>query len=175
MASQQASSLNYKHEQNQYKEEDSLVNSAFKELCVASDDKMDRCYEASTNAVMRRDEVGEELGYYQETLRKLNRADELKSLLQSFERSKKKNFSKAVYRFVKAIKTFAGNFNKNHGQYRLTNAQGIINGCKNPVVLKIMTWWQTSAKLLLLQILTSLKSQDKECNICYPQIKRKYC
>ena len=179
-----ASSLNYKYAQNRYNEEDSLVKAAFKELRAANDDDVERCYDAYTNAVLRRDEVGEELGY-QETLRKLNGADELKSLMRTFERStsKKKNFTKAVYLFMKAIKTFAGDFNKSHGLYELTNARGItalksneeifeivINGCNDPVVHEIMTWWQTSAKLLL-QISIALKSQDKQCNVNIIRLK----
>ena len=56
-----ASSLTFKHAENQYKEEEdsSLVKSAFKELYTADENAFDSCYEAYTSSVItRRYEVG---------------------------------------------------------------------------------------------------------------------
>ena len=123
MASRE-NSFAYKHAESLYKKEDRLVQSTFNNRRAADDDNVARCYDSYTAAVMQIDEVGQQVGY-QDTSRKLNRPKELKSLLHNLEKSKKKNFTKAVYLFMKAIKTFVGDFNKNHGQYELTTARGI--------------------------------------------------
>ena len=111
------SSFAFKYAENWYREEeDSLEKFTFKELHAAADNNaVEEFNEAYTSAVLKRDKVGQELGYH-ETSQKLNGTEELRSLLDSSERSKKENFTKTVFLFMKPIKTFAGDFDRNHRQ-----------------------------------------------------------
>lgn len=168
----------YKKAKNLHNKEQRAVVAADKKLQKAlkqdNEENILEAHEKCTEAIAKREEVDEEQKYI-EMLNKINGAKELKALLQDLKKSKKKDFNKAVFLFMKAIKTFAGDFNKNHGQYELTNARGItalgkrqeilgmvLNGCGNNVnVTIIMTWWFECAGLLF-QISIILKDQKKQ-------------
>jgi hypothetical protein len=173
-------SVDYKNAKRAYNKADRLVKTNHNQYTQAIDDGeeeeeediIDNYFKEFEEAASRRDELGEENGYIS-MMKRIQGGQELKSLMVIFNKSKKKNFNKAAYIFMKAVKTFAGDFNKGHGVHELTNALGIraleqrqkiydtvISGCNDIGVAKVMDWWLSCANLLY-HISIMLKSQDK--------------
>ena len=170
-------SNDYKKSRAGYNKEDRLVKKLHNQYKEAvendeEEDVIDEHYKEFEDAASTRDALGEHNGYLS-MMKRIQGGQELKLLMITFNKSKKKNFNKAAYIFMKAVKTFAGDFNKGHGVHELTNALGIralekrqdiydtvINGCNSVDVANVMNWWLTCADLLY-DISIMLKSQDK--------------
>ncbi|OEU21441.1 hypothetical protein FRACYDRAFT_235067 [Fragilariopsis cylindrus CCMP1102] len=164
----------YKNAQKLFKREEKKVNAAFTK--TINDPDNTRLYDEYEQAISKRNKCGESsesIFGYLDMMNMINGGKELTMVLDNFVKSKKKKFNKAIYLFMKAIKTFAGDFNKQHGVYELTNSRGIqalesreeiydmvVNGCNNIGVTTIMNWWLACANLLY-EISLILKSQDK--------------
>ena len=126
-------------------------------------------------AASKRDEINNRLKYNEMT-RKIEGGKELKLLLEDLKKSKnKKDLNKAQFIFMRAIKTYAGDFNKNHGQLELTNARGIkalsfrqaihdeVTRAFNndPYIIDAMNFWLLCSDCLF-EILIILKDQKKQ-------------
>ena len=178
-------SIDYKNARSAYNKADRLVKRKHTQYTQAIDDDdeeeddIDNYFKEFEEAASQRDELGRQNGYIS-MMKRIQGGQELKSLMVTFNKSKKKNFNKAAYIFMKAVKTFAGDFNKGHGVHELTNSLGIraleqrqkiydtvISGCDDIRVAKVMDWWLNCANLLY-HISLMLKSQDKlvEEDIC---------
>ena len=95
-------------------------------------------------------------------MKEIHGGKELEKLLVKFKKNKKKHLNKAVFVFMKALKTYAGDFTKGHGVHELSNAMGIralerrrdiyktvIDGCAgDKTVKKTMDWWLDCANTL---------------------------
>ena len=115
-----------------------------------------------------------EVGEFVRFERIINGAEEISKLFEKFKTSKRKNISKPVYLFMKALKSFAGDNNSWHGVHELTNQRGIkglksrqdiynlvVAGCHNNAdVKKAMDWWLECAGCFL-DISLIIKSQEK--------------
>ena len=88
--------------------------------------------------VSERDKLDEQ-HKYSIMLKKVHAGKEMKALLAELKKSKKKDLNKAEFLFMRAIKTYAGDFNKNHGQLELTNARGIKALESREKIAKIVT------------------------------------
>ena len=121
----------------------------------------------------KRNELGEE-NDYTSMMKEIEGGKELEKLLDKFNKNKKKQLNKAVFVFMKALKTYAGDFTKGHGVHELSNAMGIralekrkdihktvIDGCVgDETVKKIMDWWLNCANTLY-HLSIMMKSQKK--------------
>ena len=141
------------------------VSNAYKNLKNAEKQNNEQLIEEANqkceDEVWNRDNISNRLKYYL-TTRKIEGGKELKSLLESLEKSRKKDFTKAQFIFMRAIKTYAGDFNKNNGQLELTNARGIkalsfrnniydeVKGAFNddPYINEAMEFWHQLLNLL---------------------------
>jgi hypothetical protein len=178
-------SVGYKKARTAYSKADRLVKTKHNQYKQAVDDDeeeedvIDEYFKEFEDAASKRDELGEQ-NEYVSMMKMIQGGLELKSLMIIFNKSKKKNFNKAAYIFMKAVKTFAGDFNKGHGVHELTNMLGIraleqrqkiydtvVDGCNSPAVTVVMHWWLECANLLYV-ISIMLKTQDKlvEDDVC---------
>jgi hypothetical protein len=183
-------STGYKFNRSSYNKKDRVVKTNYNKYrkAIVEDDEqevIDEYFKSFEDAASNRDEEGEEEDGYLSSLRIIQGGEELKLLLIVFNKSKKKNYNKAVFTFMKAVKTFAGDFNKGHGVHELTNALGIralgqrqkiydivIAGCGfDPNVTEIKQWWLKCANLLY-EISIILKRQDKLYEVDIRNLKR---
>ena len=132
---------------------------------------IEQYYTTFVEASEKRNKLGEE-NDYTSMMKEIEGGKELERLLEKFNKNKKKQLNKTVFLFMKALKTYAGDFTKGHGVHELSNAMGIralekrkdihktvIDGCiGDETVKKITEWWLDCANILYhLSIL--LKSQ----------------
>ena len=122
---------------------------------------IEKYYTTFVEASEKRNELGEE-NDYTSMMKEIEGGKELEKLLDKFNKNKKKQLNKAVFVFMKALKTYAGDFTKGHGVHELSNAMGIraldrrkdiyktvIDGCiGDETVKKIMDWWLDCANTL---------------------------
>ena len=142
------------------------------------EDKMDKTiiekyYTTFVEASKKRNELGDE-NDYTSMMKEIEGGKELERLLEKFNKNKKKQLNKTVFLFMKALKTYAGDFTKGHGVHELSNAMGIralekrkdihktvIDRCASDEnAKKIMDWWLDCANTLY-HLSVMMKSQEK--------------
>lgn len=118
-----------------------------------------------------RNDIGNERDGCIISCKKINGGEELRVLLNDFKKTKKNQLNKAVFVFMKALKTFAGDIYKGHDIHELTGGQSlkgleqrakiydlVVEECGyNQEVIDIMKWWLACADLLF-EVSTILKS-----------------
>ena len=120
-----------------------------------------QCYTTFVEASEKRNKLGKE-NDYTSMIKEIKGGKEFEKLLHKFNKNKKKQLNKAIFVFMKALKTYAGDFTKGHGVHELSNAMGmralkrrkdiyktVIDGCtSDKIVRKIMDWWSDCTNTL---------------------------
>jgi hypothetical protein len=159
-----AQSNAFKNTKSAYASLDSTVKRCLKKLEKARDDALlpnmiARLETELDDAKSEREYFARGSRYTQMTAR-IRGGKECIDLVEGKKKSKLGQLNQAEFVFLRAIRTFAGGFNKQHGQIKLTNAHGIkalerrkdihdfvcsLYEISNPIcsaeVKKIMEWW----------------------------------